>query len=175
MCSKAKGLYYSSSVGVVNVIFGHSTFWLDTFLAMGAQNWHTPDILQHGFGTSLSQIPKWSQSFSNSTISDQHIYPIKMNPPKISKNPIILIFHLWSHFCDGLSNISPWAPWEVNSSTAKFDGTDCATPTQIIAGIETPWGGPGWGWDFSWILLIETLETRSKMIKVYLKLRFFLI
>ena len=57
--------------GIVNVIFGHSTFWLDTFLAMGAQNWHTPNILQHGFRTSLSQIPTWSQSFSNSTISDQ--------------------------------------------------------------------------------------------------------
>ena len=73
MCSKAKGLYHSPFVGVVNVIFGHSTFWLDTFLAMGAQNWHTPNILQHGFGTSLSLIQPYPIN----------IYPIKMNPPKI--------------------------------------------------------------------------------------------
>ena len=149
--------------------------------------------------------------FKLNHIRSRLIYPMKMNPPKIVYHIDILFIipflwypmglsHLLSHLLShGWINNMMWypisvmvdptmgQPWQVNSSTAKFDGTDCATPTQIIAGIETPWGGPGWGWgwDFGWFLLIETVETRSKMIKddqrwskmikVYLKLRFFLI
>ena len=34
---------------------------------------------------------------------------------------------------------TPTPEIEVNSSVAKFDGTDCSTPSQIIAGIQTPY------------------------------------